>query len=256
MSNKLYDFLTVLFPSNHRADLSTCKKAFQTYLHESGIEFFNYGGFSVSGPNTSKAYFADTNFKSEWVEEYFANKYSPHDYVLNRAKWLNASKTNDSFKLGEWLIPHLSNHESGTIAVLRGAADAGMQDGMGLVGIATSKFNQDKKIHWGLGLGGEQKTGRHIETQLTEISIATSIIIDKLQSEFEARIDGYNTPLSPREKDVLSCFADGLQRDRTAEFLGISTNTVDLHSRNLRKKLGAATLPEAVAKAYRYGLFC
>jgi len=253
MSNKLNDFLTVLFASNHSSSLSTCKKAFQTYLYESGIEFFNYGAFSVSKSNTSKVYFADTNFKSEWVEEYFTNKYSPHDYVLNRAKQLNASKTNDSFKLGEWLVPHLPEHESGTITVLRGAADAGMEDGIGLIGIATSKFNQGKNIHWGLGIGGKNKTGHHIETQLPEISIATSIIIDRLQSEFEAGVDGYKTPLSPREKDILSYFADGLQRDRIADFLGISMPTVDFHSRNLRKKLEAATLPEAVAKAYRYG---
>ncbi|MBU2867598.1 response regulator transcription factor [Pacificibacter marinus] len=55
--------------------------------------------------------------------------------------------------------------------------------------------------------------------------------------------------LSVRERAVLNLFAAGLRRDRIAHELNISLPTVDMHSRNLRRKLAARTTPEAVAIA-------
>ena len=60
--------------------------------------------------------------------------------------------------------------------------------------------------------------------------------------------------LSPREKAVLTLLAAGRRRDRIAWELNISLPTVDMHSRNLRQKLKAQTLSEAVATAARCGL--
>lgn len=55
--------------------------------------------------------------------------------------------------------------------------------------------------------------------------------------------------LTPREWDVLFLAAKGLRRDRMAFALGLSVATIDLHCANLRKKMGARTTAEAVAKA-------
>lgn len=60
--------------------------------------------------------------------------------------------------------------------------------------------------------------------------------------------------LSPRESAVLELLAAGLRRDRIAWKLGISLPTVDLHARNLRRKLSALTTSEAIANASRIGL--
>jgi len=54
--------------------------------------------------------------------------------------------------------------------------------------------------------------------------------------------------LSRREHEILLLSAKGLRRDRMAHSMGISIATVDLHCSNLRKKLGAKTTSEAVAK--------
>ncbi|MBT9385963.1 helix-turn-helix transcriptional regulator [Pseudooceanicola sp. CBS1P-1] len=53
--------------------------------------------------------------------------------------------------------------------------------------------------------------------------------------------------LSPRECEVLRHAARGLRRDRIAHALNISVPTVDMHCRNLRRKLHARTTSEAVA---------
>lgn len=60
--------------------------------------------------------------------------------------------------------------------------------------------------------------------------------------------------LTAREKSVLDLAAAGLRRDRIAHALGIALPTVDMHCRNIRKKLGAGTMSAAVAVAARQGL--
>ena len=60
--------------------------------------------------------------------------------------------------------------------------------------------------------------------------------------------------LTPRERDVLHGLVRGRRRDQLAHDLDIAIATVDLHSANLRRKLGARTIAEAVAVALRLGL--
>jgi DNA-binding CsgD family transcriptional regulator len=59
--------------------------------------------------------------------------------------------------------------------------------------------------------------------------------------------------LSPRERDCLSLLARGHRAERIAEHLGLARVTADLHLRQARIKLHARTMPEAVAKALRFG---
>lgn len=60
--------------------------------------------------------------------------------------------------------------------------------------------------------------------------------------------------LTPRERDVLDGLAQGYRRDQLAHALGLALPTVDLHGASLRRKLGARTIPEAIAIAFRLGL--
>lgn len=60
--------------------------------------------------------------------------------------------------------------------------------------------------------------------------------------------------LTSRERSVLELAAAGLRRDRIGFELNISLPTVDLHCRNLRRKLSALTMSEAVAVALRCNL--
>lgn len=61
--------------------------------------------------------------------------------------------------------------------------------------------------------------------------------------------------LSRREREVLHGLVRGLRRDQLAHALSIAMPTVDLHSANLRRKLGARTIAEAIAIAANLGLF-
>lgn len=64
----------------------------------------------------------------------------------------------------------------------------------------------------------------------------------------------YAVTLSIREQECLKLLADGRLNDRIAEMLNISPGTVEFHIRNARRKLGAATREQALAKAITLGL--
>jgi DNA-binding NarL/FixJ family response regulator len=55
--------------------------------------------------------------------------------------------------------------------------------------------------------------------------------------------------LTPRERDVLSCLADGLGRAEVAARLQVSTNTVRTHVQSILSKLGVNSCVAAVALA-------
>lgn len=59
--------------------------------------------------------------------------------------------------------------------------------------------------------------------------------------------------LSPRERDCMTHLASGLRTTRIAQQLGLSESTVEMHLRNARKKLRAATAAQAVARAMVFG---
>lgn len=60
--------------------------------------------------------------------------------------------------------------------------------------------------------------------------------------------------ITPRERDILHGLISGRRRDQMAHDLGLAVSTIDLHSTNLRRKLGARTLAEAVAVAIKWGV--
>ena len=60
--------------------------------------------------------------------------------------------------------------------------------------------------------------------------------------------------LTGRQKDILVCFAKGLQYKRIGFELGINENTVAFHISELKRKLGCNTSREILGKAYRLQL--
>lgn len=74
----------------------------------------------------------------------------------------------------------------------------------------------------------------------------------ELQGAFDAPQESF--VLTRREREILKGLIRGLRREQLAHNLGITVPTVDLHTGNLRRKLGARTIPEAVAIAFNIGI--
>jgi two-component system NarL family response regulator len=60
--------------------------------------------------------------------------------------------------------------------------------------------------------------------------------------------------LTPREREVLQCMVDGLNRPEIAHRLGLSANTVRTHTQNLLAKIGAHSALEVITVAMRAGM--
>ncbi|GGI87925.1 MULTISPECIES: response regulator [Deinococcus] len=69
------------------------------------------------------------------------------------------------------------------------------------------------------------------------------------------RLPEAQSPLTPRELDILKLIADGLPNKDIAERLNVSVSTVKLHVQDILVKLQAADRTQAAVKALRAGLF-
>ncbi|MFT4036065.1 MAG: response regulator transcription factor [Patulibacter sp.] len=77
---------------------------------------------------------------------------------------------------------------------------------------------------------------------------------DPRLTEPRRRFDGGGPrPLSPREREALTCVADGATTSEVGERLGVSEETARTLLRRAAAKLGARTRAQAVAVAYARG---
>jgi DNA-binding NarL/FixJ family response regulator len=67
-------------------------------------------------------------------------------------------------------------------------------------------------------------------------------------------LDEGDRTLSARQREILQMLADGMQTDKVAEQLGLSTETVRTHTKRILAKLEASTRTQAVAIGIRHGL--
>lgn len=89
------------------------------------------------------------------------------------------------------------------------------------------------------------------------VRLAGFFIHERLQKAIDSAPQGEGASvLTPRERECLLRLARGLRNERIAEELGLAVVTVDLHMSRARKKLGAATREEALAKAILRGEIC
>lgn len=71
-------------------------------------------------------------------------------------------------------------------------------------------------------------------------------------SALEVRADEERAPpLTPRERELLQWSAQGKSTDDISCILGVTTNTVESHHRNIREKLDAINVAHAIVKALR-----
>jgi DNA-binding NarL/FixJ family response regulator len=89
-------------------------------------------------------------------------------------------------------------------------------------------------------------TGRG-ETWLPPAEAGTVLRMLMSAQDQRQRDDMLLAALTPREREILACFADGAGRRDVAEQLNLSANTVRTHLQNAMSKLGVHSTLEAVA---------
>ena len=85
------------------------------------------------------------------------------------------------------------------------------------------------------------------ETWLPPAELGNVLRLLLQEQEHHREGDRLLAVLTPREREVLSCVAEGAGRRDVADLLHVSTNTVRTHMQNILAKLGAHSTLEAVA---------
>jgi DNA-binding CsgD family transcriptional regulator len=102
--------------------------------------------------------------------------------------------------------------------------------------------------------------GHHLEDQpasQVELQLFSALLASTIERDTVAPGNGYQparpSPLTQRQREVLSLLAEGMMTARIAETLGLSEAAVSLHFANARKALGASTREHALALALTRG---
>lgn len=232
--------------------------AYKNYIAACDLPVFVLGHIQERADGTPETTAMWSNMSDAWLEEYNSCGYDAHDYVLLKA----LEQTGDETVLGlQWSgrTADRDDVKPETGVVLRGAADAGLTSAVSFWSRTRAYSGRDGLRTFGVSLGAPDKSEAKIEAlfnaRRNELLIATFAMLPVLRPHLARAKGGFDKQhLTAREIDVLGFFAQGARPDRIAEVLGVAKVTVDLHAANARKKLRAQTVPEAVAKAIRYGL--
>jgi two-component system NarL family response regulator len=80
-------------------------------------------------------------------------------------------------------------------------------------------------------------------------------IVGALAAEMRERVPGEDVPrLAPREREVLRLLAEGSRSAAIAQALQVTVATVEVHRRNIMRKLGLRTVAELTRYAVREGI--
>ena len=91
-----------------------------------------------------------------------------------------------------------------------------------------------------------------LQTGLKSSSEQVRQMVKDLSTPADSKANSYN--ITPRQKEVLSCMAEGLQNKQIAYNLGLSEGTVKIHITQLMRTLGVSNRTAAVRKAVECGL--
>lgn len=266
MDTRLSDFLTRLMNIRREGVTSPAEvgeqngdviEAFYRFLHELGIEHCNFGGWRIDADGVNHLNeFAGSRLSESFLEEY-TNEMVEDDYILLRGNDLSQKRPMTRFDIGLNYLDEMKAYHDPAPWVMEECAREGIRDGLAIIG-DTSLIRAPGSAmggrYFGFCFAGDHGTNELIKDNLNALEVATFSLIDQIMPQIEASIDGVQASLTSREREVLAALAYGKQRKEIAFKFNVSLPTVDLHLTNLKRKLSAATLAEAVGKGYRYGI--
>ncbi|MFB0612247.1 response regulator transcription factor [Aurantiacibacter poecillastricola] len=258
MSPHLADFLTRLFATPAEARKmpdagETCTRLFYRYLDAVGVEHCNFGGFELDEGAGKVNAFSGSRLPEPFLEEFVA-ELSGEDYVLLKAGELDAARPVSTFNVGLPWLDELRAFNPGSERGQVECARHGIEDGVAMIGQSPMAPGSDRERFFGFVFAGTNGSGERAREMFGELQVASFAMLDRMRPQIDAMMDGFEYDLSDRERDVLGALALGLQRSEIAHRMNLSVPTIDLYLRQLRGKLRAQTLAEAVAKGYRYGI--
>jgi DNA-binding CsgD family transcriptional regulator len=218
---------------------------FVNALADIGFDQINYGFLDVATAHRMEARCdpALTTMRADWIRHYGEQRYDLSDHVLAHVR-------DGKFVPKRWNEAPASGTRA--FKAYEEACEAGLKSGLliPLAGPLASNL-PGAAIMVGSSLS-EREFSRIMKRGGNELLSLCHLFHAGAVGELIRRRDQTQN-LSPRERDILQFAARGLRIDEIADRVGLARVTVELHLRNVRKKLNCRTLAEAVARGMLYG---
>ncbi|MGZ0701432.1 autoinducer binding domain-containing protein [Pseudomonas piscis] len=206
-------------------------------LNELGFDSFAYGMCSVTPFMRPKTYIY-SNYPEEWVQRYQAQNYALIDPTVKHSKISTAPIMwgNELFRE----CPQLWSE----------ARDSGLCHGL-----AQPSLNAQGRV----GLLSLARRNKAISLEefeaLRPVTKAFAAAAHEKLCELEIDDSVFNAVVefSGRECDVLRWTADGKTSEEIGVIMGVCTDTVNYHHRNIQRKIGASNRVQAVSYAVALG---
>lgn len=186
----------------------------------------------------------------DWLDHYFGAGLEAHDYALRRH---GSGQAKAPFLKGRPFMDRLPDLRPGEAEMYRAMEPYGLRSGLVVPMWARTP---EGPMPTGYSLWSPMEGGpfeKMLEEHGPEIFLYLYAAKDRIIPRLVAENMGLEK-LSPREEDCLLHAANGLRTDGIADRLGLATITVNVHLRNVRRKLRVKTTTEAVARALVIGL--
>ena len=210
-------------------------------LEQYGFPCFAYLSFAPRGDEDDAL--AITTYPSAWVEQYRANRYDMIDPVIARsvATTLPFAWSTDQFDAlnnrQKWFLEEASEFE------IRHGVTIPIHDRQGKVATLTLAACEARSA---------------FEAQISKYRHELHLIAIYLYARLRDVTPTPASPLRPcltqRERICLQWAARGKSALDTAEIINVSRRTVVFHTQNAKRKLGVATVQQAVAKGLAYDI--
>jgi DNA-binding CsgD family transcriptional regulator len=211
-------------------------------LDQYGFPCFAYLSFAPRGDDDDTL--AMTTYPSSWAEQYCVNRYDRIDPVIARsiATTLPFAWSTDRFdtkltKKQKWLLERAS--EFG----IQHGVTIPIHDRQGKVATLTVADS-----------GSPSAFDARVEEYRHQLHLIAIYLHARLRNVTPAPISSLRPCLTQRERSCLQWAARGKSTLDTAEIISISRRTVVFHTENAKRKLGVATVQQAVAKGLMYDI--
>lgn len=209
------------------------------------LEAFEHYGFErliFMRGDARHAIEVNSNFDASWNEHYLSRGFMARDPFIRYC-----ASTYQPVRTG---IAHTKEHDylnTAELEVINEASDAGFNTGFSCT---VERFSGTSVIAWNVG-SNQHKT--EVDKILKDYHDTLKLLCFHAQRLLINSASAPQKKLTSRECEVLKLMASGLRNKQIAAQLALSISTIEYHLRNIRQKLQAKTIEQALIIAIQRG---
>jgi LuxR family transcriptional activator of conjugal transfer of Ti plasmids len=239
MAGIFQNFIRILSTQNDTCEI---ERLLGRTLEQYGFPRFAYLSFTPRGDDDDTL--AMTTYPSPWVKQYCANRYDRIDPVISRsiATTLPFAWSTERSDAKLTRKQKLFLEEASAFGIRHGVTIP-LHDRQGKVATLTLA-----------AFGSQLAFDARVEQYRHQLHLIAIYLHAQLRNAMPAPMPLLRPYLTQRERCCLQWAARGKSALDTAEIICVSRRTVVFHTENAKRKLGVATVQQAVAKGLMYDI--